>query len=225
MAPHWLEPLATASVVGSIACAVIILLDITIRRGQPMAIMNVVWPITALYLGPLGLWAYWRLGRPGPEGKHHGHEGPKRPLWQAAIVGTTHCGAGCVVGDLIGEWAMFLTGFRLFGSMLLTAFVVDFALAYAFGILFQYFAIAPMRKLGVIDGLVAAIKADTISLIAFEVGMFGVMALNQMVLFDHPPHPTTMTYWFLMQLAMIAGFLTSYPANWLLIKLGIKEAM
>jgi len=28
-----------------------------------MWIMNVVWPITALWSGPLGFWFYWRAGR------------------------------------------------------------------------------------------------------------------------------------------------------------------
>lgn len=32
-------------------------------------------------------------------------------------------------------------------------------------------------------------------------------------------------FWFMMQIAMIFGFLTSYPVNWWLIKAGIKERM
>ena len=32
-------------------------------------------------------------------------------------------------------------------------------------------------------------------------------------------------FWFMMQLAMLAGFLTSYPANAVLIGAGIKESM
>jgi hypothetical protein len=27
-----------------------------------MRIMNIVWPITAWYLGPLALWTYWHIG-------------------------------------------------------------------------------------------------------------------------------------------------------------------
>jgi hypothetical protein len=36
-----------------------------IARGhhrQNMPIMNIVWPITAWYLGPLALWTYWHIG-------------------------------------------------------------------------------------------------------------------------------------------------------------------
>jgi len=32
-------------------------------------------------------------------------------------------------------------------------------------------------------------------------------------------------FWFTMQIAMIAGFATTYPANWLLVKWGIKGGM
>ncbi len=49
------------------------------------------------------------------------------------------------------------------------------------------------------DGLVAAAKADVISLTAFEVGLF----------------------WLLMQVGMIIGFVTSWPANVWLVKRGI----
>jgi len=32
-------------------------------------------------------------------------------------------------------------------------------------------------------------------------------------------------FWFAMQLAMLGGFMTSYPVNWLLIRAGWKEKM
>lgn len=32
-------------------------------------------------------------------------------------------------------------------------------------------------------------------------------------------------FWFMMRLAMICGFLTSYPVNWWLVSCGIKERM
>lgn len=83
-----------------------------------------------------------------------------------------------------------------------------------------------MRNLGVKDGLVAAVKADTLSLTAFEVGLFGWMALTYFVFFTRPHlHPTEPTYWLMMQIGMVLGFFTSYPINVWLIKKGLKEAM
>lgn len=59
------------------------------------------------------------------------------------------------------------------------------------GIAFQYFAIAPMRGLGRRKGLVEAAKADFLSLSSFEIGLFGWMALTQLVFFPTTSVPTT----------------------------------
>jgi hypothetical protein len=59
--------------------------------------------------------------------------------------------------------------------------------------------------------------------------MYGGMALIQFRWF-HPSFggiapATSPELWFAMQLAMLAGFVTSYPANWWLIRTGLKEWM
>ena len=65
-----------------------------------------------------------------------------------------------------------------------------------------------------------------LSLTAFEIGLFGWMAIMVFVLFPSSPlHPISHVYWFLMQIGMILGFATSWPANVWLIRKGIKEAM
>jgi hypothetical protein len=83
----------------------------------------------------------------------------------------------------------------------------------------------PMSKLTARQGIVAAIKADTLSLTAFEVGMFIFMAVVSLARLQPSLNPTMPTFWFMMQIAMVAGFVTSYPMNWWLIKKGIKDAM
>jgi hypothetical protein len=209
--PVWLQGLAIASLILGFGSAVVIGIDLS-RRPQPMAIMNAVWPITALYFGPIAVWWYWTLGRAMPSrgSAHHEHR-RKRPFWQTIIVEATHCGAGCTLGDVIAEFAIYFTRFSIRGSGLLTEYVGDFVLAYAFGIVFQYFAIAPMRGLSLLPGLWAAIQADTLSLTAFEVGLFAWMAVMSQL----PFHliPVQPAYWFLMQIGMVIGFVTSYPAN------------
>jgi len=228
MIPNWLHILAIVSLSLAFFSAAAIAVDILRGRHQPMGVMNFVWPITALYFGPLGLWAYWRLGRrsSGASGHDNSHQRPSgEPFWQSVFVGSTHCGAGCVLGDITGEWFVFATGFRVAGSRLLADYTLDLALAYAAGIAFQYFAIAPMRNLPPSQGIVEAIKADTLSLVAFEAGMFGWMAVSARLLFHPSLHPETAVYWFMMQLGMGIGFMTTFPANWFLIRRGIKVAM
>ena len=84
-----------------------------------------------------------------------------------------------------------------------------------------------MRGLGLRDGIVAALKADTFSLTAWQVGMYGFMALAYFYFFRTLIGVTLATntpeFWFMMQLAMLCGFVTSYPVNWWLIQAGLKD--
>jgi hypothetical protein len=86
-----------------------------------------------------------------------------------------------------------------------------------------------MRGLSLRAGMIAALKADTLSLAAWQVGMYGFMALAQFLYFrpllGKPVELATPEFWLTMQIGMLAGFLTSYPVNWWLIKSGIKERM
>jgi uncharacterized protein DUF4396 len=220
------DTLAWLSLIAAVACALFILIDV-VRHPQQMAIMNWVWPITALYAGPLAVWAYARLGRSSSRDAvgQDGEMPMEKPFWAIVVVGATHCGAGCTLGDILAEFAIFFTGIRIAGSALWAEFVGDFACAYVLGIVFQYFAIVPMRGLSFRAGVWAAIKADTLSLIAFEVGLFAWMALAYFVLFQPHLTPNQATYWFMMQIGMLVGYATSYPMNWWLIRIGIKEPM
>jgi hypothetical protein len=218
--PRWLTSLAWISVALAIGSSLVILGDILAGRRQKMAVMNAVWPITALYFGPLAIWVYWRFGRSEPKGN------PKeKPFWAITFVGDSHCAAGCTIGDFAGEWLVFLSGFAVAGSVLWADYTVDFVFAYLVGVVFQYFAIAPMRNLSGWPGIVAAIKADTISLASFEIGMFAWMAFSSQLLFQPKLEPNQMAYWFSMQVAMVVGFCTAFPANWWLIRKGVKESM
>ena len=121
---------------------------------------------------------------------------------------------------------MFFLGVTILGETLFAEYVGDYLLAVALGLAFQYFAIAPMRDLGLWKGITAAAKADILSLTAFEVGLFGWMALTSLVFFANPHlHPDSPVYWFMMQIGMCLGFLTAYPVNSWLIRKGIKERM
>jgi Domain of unknown function (DUF4396) len=150
-----------------------------------------------------------------------------RPRWATMAIEVSHCGAGCTLGDVIAEFAVFLLAITIAGSTMAAQYLSDYVLALIFGIFFQYFAIAPMRGLGLRDGLIQAGKADFISLSAFEVGLFGWMAVMAYVLFPAPHNlmPNSAAYWLLMQVGMMIGFFASWPANVWLIKRGIKVAM
>jgi Domain of unknown function (DUF4396) len=234
-----LTPISWASLGIAFICAIVIAID-EIRHPQRMWIMNVVWPVTALYFSVFGLWGYFRIGRRmaqdamqrmsmdqmQPQMERHEERAEHDPTWRQTAISDSHCGAGCVIGDVISEFSLFALGWALLGSSLYAEYAGDLLLAWLFGIAFQYFAIKPMRNLSVRQGLIAAVKSDTLSILTFEIGLFGWMALTFFVLFPNPHlNPTQASYWFMMQIGMILGFFTSYPMNRWLIKSGWKEAM
>lgn len=232
MIPLWLHVIAILSLLTAFIVAGVIAIDLT-RHPQHMWIMNLVWPLAALFGSVLVGWFYIRYGR-----VKRGHAAVKQQPF-AAIVGkgALHCGSGCTLGDICAEWLAFATpgiavwfGWRtIFSEKMFAVWILDFILAFAFGIVFQYFSIAPMRKLSLWPGLVAALKADTLSLTAWQVGMYGLMAIAQFGVFrpltGQMLEVNTPEFWFTMQIAMLAGFATSYPVNWRLIRAGIKEEM
>jgi hypothetical protein len=243
MIPQWLHVLSLVSLAAGIVCAIVIIIDER-KDPQHMWIMNLVWPLTALFASLISLAGYRVYGKQAARsrmqdmqqdgGMSHGMD---TPFPAAVAKGAAHCGSGCALGDMIAEWLAYLVpavavwfGWQsLFGEKIFAVWVLDFLLAFLFGIAFQYFTIKPMRDLSVGQGLVQAAKADALSLTAWQVGMYGFMAIAHFWIFGHVLgarlEVASVEFWFMMQIAMLCGFATSYPVNWWLISKGIKEKM
>lgn len=243
---NWLTIISWLAIGIGVLQALIITVDIIRYPQKMMMIMNLVWPLVGLYFPILGIITYYSLGRAKgmhqnmdhehhqhdhhnhhghSEGDHHQHGHGDKPFWQSVFVSTTHCSGGCSLGDMFGAPIVFAFGLTIAGETLFADYTVEFILAYLFGIAFQYFGMGFSHD-NPGEALKDAIKADTLSLICFEIGMFGWMAIVHYVFFPaHPPEANTALYWFMMQIAMMIGFATSYPANWLLVKKGVKHAM
>ncbi len=244
MIPDWLHVLAMVSLALSAACALIILTDV-VRDPQHMGVMNVVWPVTALFGSVLALAGYYGYGKLASRSRvqpamERGEPMPnkaKTPFWAMVGKGASHCGSGCTLGDICAEWLAFLVpavavwlGWQsIFPEKIFAVWVLDFILAFGFGVAFQYFTIKPMRGLSPGRGLIQAVKADALSLTAWQFGMYGFMALAHFWIFATllgvRLEVASVEFWFMMQIAMLCGFATSYPVNWWLIRKGVKEKM
>ena len=62
MIPHWLHLVSIFTLVLGFAAAGVIMID-EMRHPQHMWIMNIVWPVVALFGTVLTVWAYFRYGR------------------------------------------------------------------------------------------------------------------------------------------------------------------
>ena len=114
--PEWLDALSWFSLGVSFVCALVILFH-EFRHPQKMFIMNLVWPITALYWSVVGLWAYFRVGsrmtkehqQQQQQQQHQQQQqkqeggGSEEPSRSQTSVSVLHCGAGCTLGDITGE--------------------------------------------------------------------------------------------------------------------------
>lgn len=188
MFPDWLHGLAIAALLLGAGCALVVSIDV-VRHPQHMGIMNVVWPVTALFGTVAVIWAYVRYGRlairEAPHAAMERHETPPNvtgmPFPVMVGKGALHRRAGCMLGDVLTEWLAFLVlavaiwfGWQsLFAETIYAVWVLDFV--FAFGLC------APRAEVN------------------------------------------TVAFWFIMQVAMVAGFATAYPVNWWLVFSGIKE--
>ena len=238
----WLEVVSCFFVLSGFFCAVLIGFDLD-RHRQSMKVMNPVWVLSALWGNWGVLWAYFAFGRedaaapmrmgPGMDmtetsgGGEQGVRPPgkKRTRAQGIALSTLHCGAGCTLGDLVGEWFVAFVPVSVAGSLVAGSWILDYALALVFGVGFQYAAIRGMERISRRAAVGRALKADILSLTAWQVGMYGWMAVVMFVPLLPGMPRASWTFWFMMQIAMGFGFLCSYPMNALLIRWGIKKPM
>ena len=98
--PVWIHVLSIFSLIVAIACAFVIALDVK-RHPQHMWIMNLVWPLVALFGSVAALWAYFRYGRLATAEAHHeamqqDRKPPSQAVTPFAVMvgkGAAHCGS------------------------------------------------------------------------------------------------------------------------------------
>jgi hypothetical protein len=104
--------------------------------------------------------------------------------------------------------------------------IVDYVFDNAFGIVFQYFTMAPMRGLGVRGRHRGGYQGGHSVAHGLQIGMYGFVAFAYFVLFRYllgiNLTTDTVEFGFVMQIAMLFGFATSYPVNWWLIRTDVK---
>lgn len=226
-------------IVIGILSALSITIDILKHPQKEMPIMNLVWPINGLWAGIFGVWAYFTIGKYRKMDMSNMKMDDMKDMdmsnmkmddnkyssfWQGVVADTLHCGAGCSLADLIGPWLFLVFPFTIFNNYTFGEWTLDYFLALLTGVTFQYAAISPMMNEKGVKVWLRALKIDFLSLSSWQIGMYGWMALVIFVWFGRLS-PTTPEFWFMMQIAMCCGFITAYPVNWWLVKVGIKMGM
>lgn len=92
-------------------CAGVILYDVYARGyRQRIGAMEAVWPITAVYSGPLALWTYYRWGRPQSREWQKEHGDPSEKSLPAAAATGAPCSAASFLAHLAAVPLVILLG-------------------------------------------------------------------------------------------------------------------
>jgi len=189
-------------VVGSV---VVVVYDL--RANQDLAsLMNVVWVLTVLYSGPLGLAVYWFAGR---------RQIARDSLWRRGIRSTAHCYSGCGAGEVTG--VVLAAGILALATIKTVA--VTFTLAYTFG---MALTIGPLVQEGVGFGEAVrdAFYSETPSITVME-----VVAISVDVWLAGEAAITEPLFWSGLLFSLSIGFVAAYPVNVALVSRGVKEGM
>lgn len=189
----------------AISCAVVVA-DLRRNNAHIDSLMKVVWFLTVLYSGPLGLLIYRYSGR---------KEIPNDSIWRKGFRSVAHCYSGCGAGEVTGMMvAVGLLALGNWGAALTTlGFAYVFGYAMTFGPLVQ--AGVPVKR-----ALIDTFYADTATIAAMEVTAIGVdlWLAAEATMGD-------ILFWTSLIVSLTIGLVAAYPVNLLLIALGVKGGM
>ena len=169
------------------------------------------------YTGPLGAFLYVLGCREPLPGLHERYVAVR---WRQVLGSTMHCVAGDGVGILAGA---------VIASVLQLAGVLDVALEYVLGFGFGWTIFQALFMRGDAGGSYKTALRHTFfpELLSMNVLMAG-MVPTMLVARKYAPgahDPAGPTFWFVMSVALLVGFLTAYPMNWWLVSRHLKHGM
>jgi hypothetical protein len=188
-----------------IACTML-LLDLQRYNNHIGQIMKLVWFLTVLYSGLLGLLIYVYSGR-----KQISHDS----LWRKGFRSVAHCYSGCGAGEVTG---IFIAAGLLALDNIAVA-LITFAFAYVFG---YGMTLGPLLHDGVPvkQALIDTFYSDTATIAVMEVT---AISLDLWLAADASMNQAL--FWNSLLLSLTVGLIAAYPVNVILIRLGIKGGM
>jgi hypothetical protein len=170
--------------------------DIFVKdHRQPNKALDLIWPLAALYLGPLAVPIYNRFGRARRE-----------DLTATAVPGVTSGLAHVVAVPLVVATGLTIANVDMWAMV---AIITVLATAGIFA--FEYLVFTSRdRRIPGFAGLRPALVVSLVTVIAFDLGMLGWMLILYYT--ETMPAAADVRFTFLMQVGLILGTLTVYPA-------------
>lgn len=203
--PTWLTTLSWLWIVAAILSAAVVAFDVYGRGDRPQRpVLAAVWPLSALYLGPLAVVLQRRNARR--------HQAPSAvlPETQSGLALGLQGGVASGLAHIVGVPIVVLTGLTIANVDMWAMVAIITVLATIMLVLFELAVVAsPAGRLAAATRLRTAAVIALVTVVAFDVGMLGWM----LVLYysDSMPMATDVRFTFLMQIGLVLGTLTAAP--------------
>lgn len=183
-----------------------------------MTVMKWGWVLVTLYLGPLSLILYILTCKEPWPGTH---EEFVKPLWKQAVGSTIHCVAGDATGIIVAAVITSTLGLPMWIDL-----IIEYITGFAFGLLiFQSLFMKDMMGGSYLKAVRHSLLPEWLSMNMMMAGMFPVMVTLMMTRDMRAMEPTQLVFWGAMSAAVIFGFITAYPINVWLVRIGLKHGM
>jgi len=195
----------------------VVFVAIDIQYSPVSPLMRWAFILFTAYTGPVGAFLYVLGCREPLPGLHADYVTAR---WRQVLGSTMHCVAGDGIGILAGA---------VIGSVLSLGWPFAVALEYGLGFGFGWAIFQSLFMRGMAGGsywaaLKGAFMPEFLSMNFVMAGMVLVAWLLWTAI-GGERSPLTAAFWFVMSMALMAGFVVAYPINWWLVSKNLKHGM
>ncbi|PHP64755.1 hypothetical protein CSC94_22755 [Zhengella mangrovi] len=195
----------------------VLFVAVDIRSTPEATVMKWGFILLTAYTGPIGAFLYVLGCREPLPGLHEQYTAIH---WRQALGSTMHCVAGDGIGILAGA---VVAPYLSLGH--LADIAVEYVLGFGFGwTIFQALFMQQMSGGSYTRSLAATFMPEFLSMNFLMSGMIVAHAIGAMLV-GAPLEPATPEFWFVMSMALLAGFVVAYPVNAWMVARHMKHGM
>ena len=195
----------------------VVFVAVDIRKTPESKVLKWGFILLTLYTGPFGAFLYVLGCREPLVGLHERFVAVR---WRQVLGSTMHCVAGDGVGILVGA---------VTGSVLSLAMLADIALEYVLGFGFGWTIFQALFMKDTAGGSYLRALYNTFipELLSMNCLMAAMVPVASIAKANVPgsESPLSAAFWFIMSMALLAGFIAAYPMNWWLVSNHLKHGM
>jgi Domain of unknown function (DUF4396) len=200
-----------------LTAAALVFVAVDIRSTPESPVLKWGFVLLTAYTGVLGAFLYVLGCREPLPGLHERYVAAQ---WRQTLGSTMHCVAGDGVGIIAG--ALLSSAFGIAG---LAEVILEYVLGFAFGwTIFQALFMRDTAGGSYSRALRSTFMAELLSMNLLMAGMVPtVTALKARI--PAAGDPSSPSFWFVMSMGLLVGFIFAYPMNWWLVAHHLKHGM